>query len=56
MALPNEIRFRLANNPTNDPIVSGGVLAVQVDQDCPAGARLRIVNVDGVMLKGQIET
>jgi membrane protein implicated in regulation of membrane protease activity len=29
---------------------------VLVAQDCPAGARLRIVDVDGVMLKGQIET
>ena len=28
---------------------------VLVEQDCPAGARLRIVDVDGVMLKGQIE-
>ncbi len=28
---------------------------VLVDQDCPAGARLRIVGVDGVLLKGVIE-
>jgi len=28
---------------------------VLVEQDCPAGARLRIVGVDGVMLKGEIE-
>ncbi|MBL8249257.1 MAG: NfeD family protein [Candidatus Competibacter sp.] len=29
---------------------------VLVAQDCPAGTRLRIVGVDGVMLKGVIET
>lgn len=29
---------------------------VRVEQDCPAGARLRIVGVDGVMLKGEIES
>ncbi|EXI93037.1 MAG: Inner membrane protein YbbJ [Candidatus Accumulibacter sp. BA-94] len=29
---------------------------VLVAQDCPAGTRLRIVGVDGVMLKGAIET
>ncbi len=28
---------------------------VLVDQDCPAGARLRIVGVEGVMLKGVVE-
>jgi len=28
---------------------------VLVDQDCPAGARLRIVGVDGVILKGEVE-
>jgi hypothetical protein len=28
---------------------------VVVDQDCPAGARLRIVGVDGVVLKGAVE-
>ena len=29
---------------------------VLVEQDCPAGVRLRIVGVDGVMLKGEIES
>jgi len=29
---------------------------VLVEQDCPAGARLRIVGVNGVMLKGEIES
>jgi membrane protein implicated in regulation of membrane protease activity len=28
---------------------------VLVDQDCPAGVRLRIVGVEGVMLKGEVE-
>jgi inner membrane protein len=28
---------------------------VLVDRDCPAGTRLRIVGVDGVLLKGEIE-
>ena len=28
---------------------------VLVAQDCPAGVRLRIVGVDGVMLKGEVE-
>lgn len=28
---------------------------VLVEQDCPAGTRLRIVGVDGVLLKGVIE-
>ena len=28
---------------------------VVVNQDCPAGARLRIVGVDGVILKGEVE-
>lgn len=28
---------------------------VQVDQDCPAGVRLRIVGVEGVILKGEVE-
>ena len=28
---------------------------VLVDQDCPAGVRLRIVDVDGVMLKGEVD-
>ncbi|NJM10724.1 MAG: NfeD family protein [Synechococcaceae cyanobacterium SM1_2_3] len=29
---------------------------VLVERDCPAGTRLRIVGVDGVMLKGVVET
>jgi hypothetical protein len=29
---------------------------VVVEQDCPAGTRLRIVGVDGVMLKGAVES
>ena len=29
---------------------------VAVDQDCPAGARLRIVGADGVILKGVVES
>ena len=29
---------------------------VVVDQDCPAGTRLRIVGVDGVMLRGTVES
>ncbi|MCP5158376.1 MAG: NfeD family protein [Gammaproteobacteria bacterium] len=28
---------------------------VLVEQDCPAGTRLRIVGVEGVMLKGMVE-
>lgn len=28
---------------------------VLVDQDCPAGVRLRIIGVEGVMLKGEME-
>ncbi|MCC8988513.1 MAG: NfeD family protein [Candidatus Contendobacter sp.] len=29
---------------------------VAVNQDCPAGARLRIVGADGVILKGMVES
>ena len=29
---------------------------VVVDQDCPAGTRLRIVGVDGVVLRGTVES
>ncbi|MDG4551071.1 MAG: NfeD family protein [Candidatus Contendobacter sp.] len=29
---------------------------VMVDQDCPAGTRLRIVGVDGVVLRGAVES
>jgi len=29
---------------------------VVVDRDCPAGTRLRIVGVDGVMLRGTVES
>ncbi|MCP5451769.1 MAG: NfeD family protein [Gammaproteobacteria bacterium] len=29
---------------------------ILVEQDCPAGTRLRVVGVEGVMLKGMIES
>ncbi len=35
--------------------VNDSTWKVAVDQDCPAGAKLRIVGADGVILKGVVE-